>query len=53
LALGLSRRRRILDKSIAARALACVRKTTGNKSRAKARGFVHEAVLQRRIAALD
>jgi hypothetical protein len=44
-----SQRRRILDKSIAPREIACVRKTTRARSRANARGFVHEAVLQRRM----
>src|SRR6185369_16749041 len=43
-----SQRRRILDKSIAPREIACVRKTTRARRRANARGFVHEAVLQRR-----
>jgi hypothetical protein len=36
----------ILDKSTAARATACVRKTTRREGRAMARGFGHDAVLQ-------
>jgi len=39
----------ILEKSIAPRALASVRKTTRVRGPATARGFVHEGVLQRRI----
>jgi hypothetical protein len=39
----------ILEKSIASRALACVRKTTRLGGRATARGFVHEHLLQPRI----
>jgi len=48
-----SRRRRILGKATLARGSGCVRKTTRKRRRARARGFVHEAALQRRIAAFD